>query len=133
MLKKGDVIRIKEGHQISARVPEHFVYSNREGSWELTDSIVTVEGPLLFLEGTYIVVKTATDGGGTGHGPGDIFPDGHHVFAEKVEEPKVRIDFYQTGSFINQIEDIDVIGKAKKEWVWDGVILSTDKKANSHV
>jgi len=70
-------------------------------------------------EGEYLVVRTAFDGGGTGHGSHDVYPDGHHVFCKalrdgKYEEDGDEIDFYQSGSFTCVIRDIKPIRKMKK-------------------
>ena len=79
--------------------------------------------------GTFIVVKTAYTGGGTGHGPHDVYPDGHQI---KLLPVKVRrgvksgaikkvdinndakpIEFYQSGCFTNMIEYIKPIAHVK--------------------
>lgn len=122
LLKVGDVIQLKLGHKIYADVPEHFVYSNKRGSFKLTHTNITIGGETSYFAGRYVVVKTKRDGGGTGHGPGDVYPDGHHVFCEAMDNPDLPIvDFYQTGSFTAMIENIEPIGTAeqkviKKEW-----------------
>ena len=56
------------------------------------------------FEGEYRVVATAEDGGGTGMGPHDVYPNGHHVFCEKKDDPNIFVDFYQTGCFTAMIE-----------------------------
>ena len=66
-----------------------------------------------FPRGTYVVTKTQMTGGGTGHGPHDVYPDGHHVTAMSMEEDNAFIQFYQTGCFINMIEDVKPIGQAR--------------------
>jgi hypothetical protein len=76
-----------------------------------------VSGELSYLAGKYVVTKTVRDGGGTGHGPGDVYPDGHHVFCASADDGEREIDFYQTGCFSAMIEDINPIGKAKLAWV----------------
>jgi hypothetical protein len=63
-LKEGDVIEILEGHDIYADVPEHFVYSNRKGCYNITHAKINVSGHLAYFSGKYIVVKTSNDGGG---------------------------------------------------------------------
>jgi hypothetical protein len=74
-----------------------------------------------FQEGFFVVTETKMDGGGTGHGPHDIYPDGHHVFAQRLNEDGTynehgeKINFYQSGSFTTCIEeDIPVIRKMKE-------------------
>ena len=44
------------------------------------DVIVLTEEHAPLPCGRYVVVKTAFEGGGTGHGPDDAYPDGHHVY-----------------------------------------------------
>jgi hypothetical protein len=62
-------------------------------------------GVALHVGDEYLVVKTEMNGGGTGHGPHDVFPDGHCVDAIKLGTGRsfdpngLRIQFYQTGSF----------------------------------
>jgi len=68
----------------------------------------------------YVVIDTAFDGGGTGHGPHDIFPNGHHVWAKPLKndltyDPQARtIDFYQSGCFNGMIPKVKVIGKMQR-------------------
>lgn len=121
LLKKGDVIKLAKGYAVYADVPEHFVYSNKRGSFNLVHERVQLAGELDYFIGTYVVLRTAMDGGGTGHGPGDVYPDGHHVFCEQLTAPHLRVDFYQTGCFTAMIEDIEVVGTAvekvtRTEW-----------------
>jgi len=128
-LKEGDVIKLKEGYTVGVMIPEHFVFSNKKGCWRLSYEFVTIGDPRTsggldtsYLVGKYIVVRTALDGGGTGHGPGDAYPDGHHVYCERVSvdgESKIEVDFYQSGSFVHLIKEYEIspIGKAKKRWV----------------
>ena len=111
MLQVDDIIVLKEGMTVYADIPEHFVYSNRRGSFESTRHEVTIGGQFDYLAGKYIVTKTLKEGGGTGHGPHDIFPDGHHVFCEKIIDKKIKVDFYQSGCFTAMIKDITPIEK----------------------
>ena len=65
-------------------------------------------------EGEFLVTKTTVDGGGTGHGIFDIYPDGYHVFCKALKNGKydpngVEIDFYQSGSFSCVITDLEPI------------------------
>ena len=108
LLKAGDVIELKEGHKVSADVPRHMVFSNCKGDFSLTHHDVTISGELSYLAGHYIVTETIDDGGGQGHGPHDVYPDGHHVFCVGVGTGH-KVDFYQTGSFITMIHDIEPI------------------------
>lgn len=101
-LKQGDVIEIIPGHNINI--------TN-------THSIITVFEHNVEFIGKYVVTHTTFDGGGTGHGRHDTYPDGHHVWCQKLDDPDMKIDFYQSGSFISMIESIDVIGTARQEWI----------------
>ncbi len=118
-LQEGDVIDISEGHEVYAVVPEHFLFDNKKGSWKMKRGGVRIKGELSYLAGRYVVYKTVMDGGGTAHGPGDYYPDGWHVFCEKVDDPDTNIDFYQSGAFTAMITDIKPVGKAKKKWVFE--------------
>jgi len=115
-LKEGDIIVLGPKHSVYTDVPEHFAYSNRRGSWELTHTNVSLDDEFSYLQGEYIVYKTTMDGGGTGHGPHDVYPDGHHVFCEKADDSEVKVDFYQSGAFTAMITDIKPVGKAKRKW-----------------
>lgn len=115
-LKEGDVIELRAGHKVNAIVPKHFLYSNRKGDFTLDRGNVTIGGELSFLEGRYIVVKTSMDGGGTGHGPHDVYPDGHHVYCQKSDAPEQTVDFWQSGCFTAMITDIEPVGRAVMAW-----------------
>lgn len=67
-------------------------------------------------EGDFIVVDTSFEGGGTGHGPHDVYPDGHRVYCKKLKNGKydkngVEVNFYQSGYFTAMITDIKVNSK----------------------
>lgn len=71
-----------------------------------------------FNEGEFLVIETKSDGGGTGHGMHDVYPNGHHVFAKRLADDGSydpegdEVDFYQSGSFTHTNEqDIPVIRK----------------------
>lgn len=59
-------------------------------------------------DGEWRVTATAMTGGGTGHGPHDIYPDGHQLTLMRdrdgeidwSEEPK---EFYQSGCFDDSV------------------------------
>lgn len=117
MLQEGDVIELTGGHTVYADVPEHYLYSNKKGSFKLAHGRVVIAGDLYYLAGRYVVYKTVREGGGRGMGPHDIYPDGHHVFCERLDDPSVKVDFYQSGSFTAMIEDIVPVAKAERHWV----------------
>lgn len=125
MLKEGDIIELKDGHTVYAKIPAHFAFSNRIGCF---DEVVKTEVTIGknknglntdFFKGRYVVTGTSVDGGGEGHGPGDVYPDGHHVkaskFVEKIDSP-INVEFYETGYFTAMIKDLQPIGRAKAQW-----------------
>jgi len=73
----------------------------------------------------YVVVEARMQGGGTGHGPHDVFPDGWHVIAKRLKPGRKwdpggeEITFYMTGCFTNLIppNEILVVGKMKLGFV----------------
>lgn len=120
LLQEGDIIELVNGMKVYAKVPKHFLYSNRKGDFTLDRGEVTLGGELSYLIGRYVVYKTSHDGGGTGHGSGDVYPSGHHVFCEKIDgDTRYRVDFYQTGCFTCMIPPtaISAIGKATLKYV----------------
>lgn len=64
----------------------------------------------------WVVTGTEMSGGGTGHGPHDVYPDGHGVKAVRVNEDGEAtgetIFFRQSGSFNNMLEEgeVQVVG-----------------------
>lgn len=84
----------------------------REGDViELTErQLRNLGGPR--VPGRYVVYKTTYDGGGTGHGPHDVFPDGHHVHCLLLADQSVRTNFYQTGCFNGMLRDVPAVGRA---------------------
>ncbi len=80
----------------------------------------------------WVVVETATTGGGTGHGPHDVFPDGHQVTIKLLNynnkgllKGHHSIRFYQSGCFtglippkeIELIEEVDLVSIGAKRQV----------------
>ena len=67
------------------------------------------------LIGDYVVVNTSMSGGGKGHGPNDVYPDGHHVVAKRLADNGTldpngfEVSFYQSGSFTAMNEYVPVI------------------------
>lgn len=72
--------------------------------WRTLDLDVPAER----LNQPFTVVRTAFEGGGTGMGPHDVYPDGHHVYC--VGEDGLLFSFYQSGCFIGVelMKNIDV-------------------------
>lgn len=112
LLREGDVIELTENHTVYAKVPRHFIYDDCKGDFSLIQHDVQLSGEFEYLQGKYIVIKTENTGGGCGHGPHDIYPDGHKVTCKRVDK-KFTVSFYQTGAFTAMIKDIEPIAKAK--------------------
>lgn len=62
--------------------------------------------------GEYTVITAVMDGGGTGHGMHDTYPDGHHIVAAKMVDDQVDfknlIEFYQSGAFHGFIDKKEI-------------------------
>jgi hypothetical protein len=137
-LKEGDVIRLSPGDMVYMEIPEMLVYENRRASKEWTRHEVKVDGIFSWLADLkFVVTKTASEGGGAGHGPHDEYPNGHHVYCESMRSyPKqsegdgreillasdriagLKIDFYQSGCFTAMVKDIEPIGHARRSYKW---------------
>lgn len=74
-------------------------------------------------EAKFVIEAAKMQGGGTGHGPGDVFPDGWNVKARRLNnegkyDPNGEvIEFYMSGSFTNKIDpkDVQVVGKMRMQ------------------
>lgn len=117
-LAEGDVIQIKIGNKVNAKVPKHFLYSNRRGDFSLSSGTVTIDDNFSYLAGKYVVVRALMNGGGTGHGQHDVFPDGWHVYCKSLDNEN-EINFYQSGCFDTLNTDVEVVGKAEMTWVFN--------------
>jgi len=84
-----------------------------------TSSILTLSEHNTEFLGKFIVTHTTFDGGGTGHGSHDVYPDGHHVWCVSAANNDIKIDFYQSGSFVTVNEIVKVVGSAKVKWEID--------------
>lgn len=120
LLKRKDIIRIEKGHTIYAPIEARFAYVNMPRSRKIYHSDVTVgelmplassyfyeskKGSVLdtsVFAGDYVVVNCGYNGGGGRLC--DEFHDGWHIVAEKLDDPTIEIEFYQTGSFTAVIE-----------------------------
>jgi len=78
--------------------------------------------------GRYLVEKAEWGGGGTGHGPHDVYPDGWQVnirrlAADDFYKPTNKAStFYQKTNCIGpSAESVLVVGKMKKSVRWDPV------------
>ena len=65
------------------------------------------------FEGEYRVYHVESNGGGIDAHTSSLvpqhYPDGWHVYCEKVDNPEIRVDFYQDGCFTAVISDIKPI------------------------
>lgn len=116
-LRVGEVIELKEGMTISAEIEQRFIYANCPTSTELVKTTIRIgqeyndgKGNTYSTKkykGKYVVVETKTDGGS--RSDRDYYPDGHHVFAQKLKKDgsysmkAEKINFYQSGCFTNTI------------------------------
>jgi hypothetical protein len=71
--------------------------------------------------GEFVVIKTSYEGGGTGHGQYDVYPNGHCVYCKKLKGGKfdingIEINFYQSGCFTAMIENITPIRKMQMNY-----------------
>lgn len=133
-LEVGDVFNLTKGMKVYARIPQKFIYANiTEKSKDAnklskTDIVIgdkrkttkNVFDSAKYI-GEYVVINTAFTGGGTGMGRNDVYPDGHHVVAKKLNvkgeytDKGMEISFYQSGCFTAMIEPetIKVVRKMK--------------------
>ena len=83
------------------------------------DSYGKGEDELDLAEALWLVKATEMSGGGTGHGPHDVYPDGWGVRAARVtadgDETGETIFFRQSGCFNNMLEEdeVEVVGVSK--------------------
>jgi hypothetical protein len=81
----------------------------KEGGWSRHREVplsTKAKDPNL-LGATWVVIKTSFGGGGCAHGPHDVFPDGHHVVAQRVGGSET-VNFYQSGCFVGMLEPKDI-------------------------
>ena len=133
MLREGDVFEIERGDRVYVDLPGHLWPKNysravddmvadwRVGRCEVTVGDELRGGPSDFLLGKYVVTGTSLSGGGTGMGPHDVYPDGHHVKAQHVVHSNLKIEFYQSGSFTCKLQNKSAIGRATATWSFDPI------------
>lgn len=75
--------------------------------------------------GEFLVIDAEFTGGGTGHGPYDVYPDAWHVTAKKVYDGKPvgrSVKFTQnTNNYSDCIDGVVKVGKMKKPVTWEMV------------
>lgn len=113
MLQEGDVFILGPEHTVYACVPKHFLPGGYyRGDFSPTRTNVKLS-ECDWIQGRYVVTKTAMDGGS--NGGRDNYPNGHHVWAERVTD-RFKVDFYQSGCFTAMITDVPVVGRARLKW-----------------
>lgn len=133
LLKVGDVFELKPGMETYMYLPEKFVYQNKPDSEDFTltnirvgENIYSVSRKEVFdtsiLLGEYVVETAHLTGGGTGHGPHDVYPDGWHISARKLKNGKYDPEgmialFYQSGCFTAMNVNVPVIKTMKMSFV----------------
>ena len=111
---------IEEKRRIAKGIIESFKYEgfniSEKNVWDFIDNnIGSIKSDEFIFEPDYfVVIKTALEGGGTGHGQFDIYPDGHHVYLKRLNNGEYdkngdEISFYQSGCFNNIVKDINVV------------------------
>lgn len=105
-LQVGDVFKMKKGMQAYLMLPECEVYSNTPTSQKLTETNRTLDAKSKYI-GEYVVIRTSYDGGSFGGGMNghDDYPNGHRVYAQKLnkqgkyDDKGLTLNFYQSGCF----------------------------------
>lgn len=125
-LKEGDIIELDERHMVYVTRSTPMT-TMRDGKFVQVPGQRHTETRIKDhpeYKGRYLVIETKMDGGGTAHGPHDVYPDGHHVYCQKIEEINykraltVRVDFYQSGCFTCMNTDVKRVGQAVKDTSW---------------
>lgn len=120
LLDEGDIIELKEG-MVRATIPYHCLNKPGEFGRGVFDKFMHTSVSLSkceWLQGKYVVYKTTLDPGGeSSHDlhpiPG---PSVWHVFCERMDESKTRVDFFQTGEEDAMQYDIEPIGRAELKY-----------------
>ena len=100
--KKGDVIEFSREMGLHDATREHIGNPDFSGRW--------------------VVVEAGMGGGGHGHGPNDVYPDGWRVQVRRVRDDGsvsgCMFSFYMSGAFTNLIDPshVQVVGKAEERW-----------------
>lgn len=128
-LQVGDVFVAQQGMAVYAEIPAYFVYGNVDINYGIKKHEVLVGQKfskaghsldLSYLKGAYVVEHARMEGGGTGHGPGDVYPDGWHVRARKLADDGcydplgVMISFFQSGCFSVVNKEIPVVSRMER-------------------
>lgn len=114
LLDEGDIIELNEETEGTFYVEDRKQFlkdHDGKGIW-VTDLHATfMIGKMKWLHGKWVVYKTLLTGGS--NSSFNPHPCGHRVYCEKMDDSRVRINFYQTGGFTATICDIEPIGRAE--------------------
>lgn len=78
------------------------------GGWQRRQTVTLSLQPNFSLEdNTFEVIDVRLTGGGTGHGPGDAYSDGHYVHARHVGGT-YHVRFYQSGDQPHLVTPADI-------------------------
>ena len=128
-LQVGDVFAANKGMRVYAYIPSHFVYQNTPNNFSPARTEVKVGEirkrdshtlNLSYFKGHYVVEHARSEGGGTAHGPHDVYPDGWHIKARKLWDDGTynpngtEIEFYQSGAFTAVNKDVPVVRKMRR-------------------
>ena len=105
-----ELFELNLGAKIDKETTREFVRANITYSEETYDTSQ--------LAGEYVVIKAYMTGGGCGHGPGDVYPDGWEVTCKKLKNEEwddegLEVRFYQSGCFTSMIKEIETLRKMK--------------------
>jgi len=98
------------------------LFKEKEGNnvWSLSDREPSFGETTELKEGQFVVVGAAMEGGGQGHGPHDIYPDGWRIEAQRLNDDGTwnsdgkKVYFYQSGSFTCLIsKPLEVVKRMK--------------------
>jgi hypothetical protein len=110
-----------DGYKQQDHVVGFTAYYDRKGRG-IEDTVNVGCYDITRAEARFVVERTAMDGGGTGHGPNDVFPDGWHVEARRLNpdgryNPRAeKIEFYQSGCFNCMVPQVEVLGKMRQNF-----------------
>lgn len=105
-----------DGYKTKGHPVQFSAYHNRDGR-TVEDIVETGSFDASRADAEFIVERTVMDGGGTGHGKHDVFPDGWHVYARRLGRERQyypqaeQIQFYQSGCFNCVVPEVRVVGK----------------------
>ena len=106
-------------HEVSAVV--HWTRTEkRSDGWErVTEETLDLRPNATDL-GTrvWLVRHVSLKGGGTGHGPHDVYENGHHVIA--MSDDRMHVHFFQTGCFRGVVapEQIELVNGEDAPGTW---------------